>query len=115
MKRHISDDDIDQLLKAQPQDSTPGLDARLEALAQNLEPSPRATARPLLRWLAWSAPVAAAAALLLWMQLPNARPVPDYEQLLALDDDLAAATALLDPENRELCLDLPANPDPFQP
>lgn len=109
MKRVISDDDIDRLLAAPLRDPTPEFDRRLDGLAARLTRTSRMPGwrQRWRRWAWWTAPVAAAAAAVaLWLNVaPPAAPAADYELLFELDASLAAATPLLDPLNRELCLE----------
>lgn len=110
MKRRITDEDIDRLLRAAPRrlpaDSAERLLARLAR--------ERAPAR---RWWWLMLPVAAAASVALWWSpapVPKAGP-RDLDTLLALDESLAPGAALLDPVNRELCAELPLAENLFPP
>lgn len=109
MKRVISDADLDRLLAAPPRHPTPEFDRRLDELAAHLTRTPRMPGwrQRLRRWAWWTAPVAAAAAAVaLWLNVAAPSPAAaDYELLFELDASLAAATPLLYPLNRELCLE----------
>lgn len=113
MKRPISDADVDRLLTAPCCGTTPEFERRLAALAEEVARGPaRPPSVPLRRrgWL-WALPLAAAAAVVVWLQVPPAPPPPDFERLLELDAELSGAAPLLDAANRELCLELSANPE----
>lgn len=105
MKRRITDEDLDRLIRAQPRHVPADLAHRL---AQRLAAEPRRNRQPRRWW--WAAlPLAAAAGFALWFR-PATHPTPDIEDietLFALDDSLTPGTALLDPINRELCAQLP--------
>lgn len=112
MKRTVSETDINRLLAAPLRSSTPEFDRRFAELADRLAHPPSASAgRPRLRrWVWWTASMAAAAAAVaLWLNVAAPAPAADhYALLLELDASLAAATPLLDPLNRELCLVMPS-------
>ena len=74
-----------------------------------------------LVWAMAAAGVALAAVLVVYhpWSTPAPRPEPrfseDFAELFAMDDILGRATPLLDPENRDALLHLPANPSPSSP
>lgn len=110
MKHPISDPDLDRLLAARLRGTKPEFDRRLEQLAERLAGTPRVPVwrQQVRRWAWWTAPlVAAAAAVALWLNVAAPLPAADYDLLLELDASLAAATPLLDPATRELCLEPP--------
>ncbi|MBI2511839.1 MAG: hypothetical protein HYV96_07670 [Opitutae bacterium] len=117
MKRPLSDADLDRLLAAPRRGTTPEFERRLAALADDVArgPAQPRTASRVRRWLPWTLPLAAAAAVVLWLEIPHASaPPPDFERLLELDAELAGAAPLLDASNRDLCLELSANPEAFR-
>lgn len=117
-----TDDEIDALLARHYRDTTADFEARWVALKRELRqaPPPRAG----FRWPAWAgrgALTGAVAALVIvfafWTREPpgvgaGAEPSPALAELFALDAALGRATALLDPENRDALLHLPARPQP---
>lgn len=112
-----TDDELDQLLAGRFKDTTPAFEARWRDLKRELS---RESRRPpvvvwprLLPWIGVAAGLAAAWVLLLH------RPVAPVEsaggqaalaELFEWDASLAAATPLLDGENRAALLHLPARP-----
>ncbi len=114
MKRPVSDADLDRLLTAPCRGTTPEFERRLAALADAVAPG--AVRSPFAvrtrRWWPWTLPLAAAAAVALWVAVPRgASPPPDFDALLELDAQLAGAAPLLDDTARELCLEFPTHLD----
>ena len=116
----LSDDQLDRLLGSRFRDTTPEFEARWVAFKRDLRTaSPRRKVVP--PWAAWlglmSSGVALAAILLAihpWRQSPppsdGLAVSPALAELFAMDDALARATPLLDTENRDALLHLPATP-----
>jgi hypothetical protein len=116
----FSDDQLDRMLSSRFRDTTPEFDARWVEFKRHLRtPSPSRRAVP--SWAAWlgvmSSGVTLAAILLAihpWRPAPphlNRLTVsPALAELFSMDDALAHATPLLDAENRDELLNLPATP-----
>jgi hypothetical protein len=111
-----ADTTLDRLLARGYRDTTPAFEARWTQLKRDLRAAP---ARPRRAWtwpgLGWLVPLAAAAAVLLWVR-PAA---PPHDATLApaalaelwhLDELLGPALALLNDENRAAVLHLPTAP-----
>jgi hypothetical protein len=119
--RPPSEEEIDRLLASRLRDTTPAFEARWRDLRRELRNAP-APRRRWLTWPVWSTGLAAAGvtlAVLLVLRpwtpaVPPPTPAfsPVFAELLEMDDVLARATPLLDPENREVLLHLPAQPSP---
>lgn len=110
-----SDAELDQLLASRLKRTSPEFEQRWRELRGELagSPAPRAAG---WRWLLWPGLAAAgAAAVAVALVLFRPHPAPEipalaaYEELLALDSALTVAEPLLEPENREALLHLPAN------
>jgi len=120
--RPPSEEEIDRLLASRLRDTTTAFEARWRDLRRELRQTP-APRRRWLTWPVWSTGLAAAgvalAAVLLLLHpwTPSAPPPapafsPVFAELLEMDDILGSATPLLDPENRDALLHLPAQPSP---
>lgn len=118
MKRVITDADLDRLLTARRRGTTPDFERRLAGLVDEVARAGAPAANPKRKphWAWWIVPLAAAAGVAVWLPPP---PAPasetDFELLIGLDADLAAATPLLDTTNRELCLEMPTPSEPVLP
>ncbi|MDD3178829.1 MAG: hypothetical protein PHQ04_00610 [Opitutaceae bacterium] len=112
-----SEEDIDRLLASRFKDTTPEFERRWVDLKRQLR-----TAPPSRPWFAWPrlapwfgvAVAGAAAVWLLVLQRPAppavpTQPSPALAELFAMDEVLARAMPLLDAENRDALLHLPAN------
>ena len=117
------DNDIDALLARRYRDTTPEFETRWVALKRELRDQP--VRRRPWAWLAsnpWVSIVGAAAAIVVlaiatWQReapptVAVEAPSPALVELFAMDAVLHRATALLDTENREALLHLPAQPPP---
>jgi hypothetical protein len=115
------DDEIDALLARRYRDTSPEFEARWVNLKRELR-----TAAPTGRWswfhgwVRWSALGGAVAAAVLTVSLWRQPPAtelpgevsPALAELFAMDAVLGRATALLDAENRDALLHLPATAQP---
>lgn len=117
--RPPSEEELDRLLASRFRDTTPEFEARWRDLRRELRQAPA----PRRSWPAWWSGLAAAgvtlAAVLIvyhpWAtssRSPESRFSPEFAELFVMDDILGRATPLLDPENRDALLHLPANPPP---
>lgn len=116
----LSNDQLDRMLGSRFRDTTPEFEARWVALKRDLRNAPLRR-KVVPSWAAWlglmSSGVAIAAIVLAihpWRPTP---PPPDdlavspaLAELFSMDAALAHATPLLDAENRDELLHLPANP-----
>ncbi|MBL9213232.1 MAG: hypothetical protein JNL92_22405 [Opitutaceae bacterium] len=119
-RKPIRDDEIDTLLARRYRDTTPEFEARWVALRRDLRQTP---VRRRWSWsggTAWIALGAAVAALLVVASFdlrrvppPAIEPSPALAELFAMESVLSRGSALLDAENREALLHLPA-PAPAQ-
>lgn len=114
--RPPSDDELDRLLASQPRRTSPEFEMRWRELRATFGQR-RIPARSLWqRWWMWPGLVTAAlAAIALVLTLRLGQPAPradilKFEELIALDATLSRATPLLDAENRDALLHLPAEP-----
>jgi len=116
-----SDNEIDALLARRYRDTSPEFEARWVALKRDLRTAPRS--RPFAwfegwtRWVALSGALAAVAlTVTVWRKpVPTAGPTevsPALAELFAMDAVLGRATVLLDAENRDALLNLPASSQP---
>jgi hypothetical protein len=114
-----TDDEIDRLLASRFKDTTPEFERRWIDLKRELRTAPRR--RPLVpAWAAWLGLASAGVAVMaiLFLQHPGRRsgspsasePSPALAELFAMDAVLSRATPLLDAENRDVLLHLPAQP-----
>jgi hypothetical protein len=117
--RPPSEEEIDHLLASRFRDTTPEFEARWRDLRRELRQAPT----PRRSWPAWWPGLALAGMTLaagLVVYRPWVTPVqstenrfsPEFAELFAMDDILGRAAPLLDPENRDALLHLPANPSP---
>lgn len=115
------DEDIDRLLARRYHDTTPEFEARWVALKRELRQSPVRrrpwAVFPSLSWLTVGGLAAAimVIAVATWRrESPSTNtadmPSPALMELFAMNAVLDRATALLDEENREVLLNLPARP-----
>ncbi len=115
------DDEIDALLARRYRDTSPEFEARWVALKRGLRAAPRR--HPLAWWQGWTqwlavggAVAAMAITFAVWRQpAPTRAPdeiSPALAELFAMDAVLGRATVLLDAENRDVLLHLPAKPQP---
>lgn len=117
-----TDEEIDRLLASRLRDTTPEFEARWRDLQRELRQAP-----PRRRsWFAWpsawaglaAAGAAAALLLALWPAAPVTPPrnapefSPAFAELFEMNEVLAHALPLIDPENRDALLHLPVNPPP---
>jgi hypothetical protein len=113
------DEDIDALLARRYRDTTPEFEARWVELKRDLRQRPMR--RHPLTWLSWNrwvllggvaAVMVALTVATRWRETPSTvaldTPSPALVELFAMDAVLGHATALLDAENREALLFLPA-------
>lgn len=116
----LPDHDLDALLGSRMRDTTPEFEARWVAFKRRLRTEPPGR-HAVPAWAAWlglmSAGVTLVAILLAlhpWRPAPppGRNLAPDLDELLTMDSVLQSATALLDPENRDALLNLPAPPPP---
>jgi hypothetical protein len=111
-----SDSELDRLLAGRLRRTSPEFEQRWRALRQELAggASPRRLRWP--RWLVWPGLALAAAGVfgLVVLRSPTAsgsrRPPVTFEELIAFEASLARASVLLEPENRDALLHLPAQP-----
>mgnify|MGYP000981080984 CR=1 FL=1 len=108
------DDPLDSLLARRYRETSPEFEARWLALKRDFRPTAAQTRRlpwPVA-WLGWGAiALAATLAILLFrpdVPLPPAEPSPALAELFAMDSVLSRGTALLEAENRDALLHLPA-------
>jgi hypothetical protein len=116
------DEDIDALLARRYRDTSQQFEARWIELKRELRREPRHQSWWTLfvrrDWLALAgtAAVAAVLAVVVWRRDPAPRDTmtasASLAELFAMDAVLVQATALLDEENREALLHLPAEPKP---
>ena len=115
--RPPSDPEIDRLLGSKLRRTSPEFELRWRELRAKLAGtrSPARAGRPW--WLLWPGlATAALAALVVAIMVRRATPpMPDgqritFEELIALDAALQSASPLLDGENRDALLHLPAQP-----
>lgn len=113
--RSPSDSDLDRLLASQPRRTTPEFEQRWRELRATFGHRP-APVRQLWRnvWV-WPGLAAAIAAAVLFVTLRVRAPATAsdfvaFEKLIALDATLARAMPLLEAENRDALLHLPAQP-----
>lgn len=113
--------EIDALLARRYRDTTPEFEARWVALKRELRqaPPPRRLAwfEGWTRWFALGGAVAAAVlSFNVWRHAPGdpgvAEVSPALAELFAMDAVLGRASALLDAENRDALMHLPANAQP---
>jgi hypothetical protein len=115
------DEDVDRLLARHYHDTTPEFEARWVALKRELRQSPvrrRPWAFfPSMSWLTLGGLAAAlmVLAVVTWRRESPSTitadvPSPALMELFAMNAVLDRATALLDEENREVLLNLPARP-----
>lgn len=111
------DREIDALLARRYRDTSPEFEARWVALKRDLRTAPPPRRFSWLHgWLQWSALGGAVAAVILTVAVwRKPRPVelpadvsPALAELFAMDAVLGRATVLLDAENRDALLHLPA-------
>ncbi len=116
----LPDPDLDALLGSRMRETTPEFEARWVAFKRQLRTEPRGR-HAVPAWAAWlglmSAGVALVAILFALHPWRSAPPpvrnlVPDVDELLTMDAALQPAAALLDAENRDALLNLPARPPP---
>lgn len=114
------DDEIDTLLARRYRDTSPEFEARWVALKRDLRNAPPRRPVWLTAWTSWLAVGGAAAAIALtfmvW-QRPAPPPAPDavppaLAELFAMEAVLGRATVLLDAEQRDALLHLPAQVQP---
>ncbi len=115
-----SDDDLDALLASRIKETTPEFEARWVACKRRLRTEPRSR-HVVPAWAAWLGLMSAGVALVaILLALHPWRPVPppvrnlapDVDELLTMDAVLQPAAALLDAENRDALLNLPASRPP---
>ena len=117
-----SDDELDRLLASRFKDTTPDFEARWIDLKRQLRTAPPRR-RVVPSWAVWLGAISGGVTVLAillalhpWRVAapPPGRTVfsPAFAELFDIDDALAPATTLLDAENREALLHLPANPQP---
>lgn len=109
------DENIEALLARRYRDTTPEFEARWVALKRDLRQTPGRRRWPWSGWSAWMAIGAAAAAVVLVASLalrtnppPTAELSPALADLFTMEAVLSRGSALLDPENRDALLHLPA-------
>jgi hypothetical protein len=110
-------DEIDALLARRYRDTSPEFEARWVALKREMRPAPRPRRQSWFHgWMHWSALGGALAAVVLavslWRKAPPGEMSPAFAELFAMDAVLGRATVLLDAENRDVLLHLPANSQP---
>lgn len=113
--RSPSDVDLDRLLASHPRRTSPEFELRWRELRAAWSAKPATTRsawRPGWLWPGLAAAVAAAALFVTLRPRPPAASfdVVAFEELIALDAVLARATPLLEAENRDALLHLPARP-----
>ena len=109
------DENIDALLARRYRDTSPEFEARWVALKRDLRQTPARRRWSWSGWSAWMAIGAAAAAVVLVASLtlrtnppPTAELSPALAELFTMEAVLSRGSALLDPENRDALLHLPA-------
>ena len=118
--RPPSDDEMNRLLASRFKDTTPEFEARWRNLKRELRQAPpRPPALVWFRFAPWFG-LALAGAAALWLVMlnyqratsivPAGEPAPALAELFKMDAALTHGTALLDPENRDALLHLPAHP-----
>lgn len=113
--RSPSDADLDRLLASQPRRTSPEFELRWRELRASWGAPPATFRAAWRKWWLWPGLATAIAAAALFVTLrPQPRAasfdVVAFEELIALDAALARATPLLDAENRDALLHLPAQP-----
>lgn len=113
--RSPSDADLDRLLASHPRRTSPEFELRWRELRASWAAKPATSPGPWRSWWVWPGLATAAAAAALFVALRPPPPAPAFnavafEELIALDATLARATPLLDAENRDALLHLPAQP-----
>jgi len=110
------DENIDALLARRYRDTTPEFEARWVALKRDLRQTPVRRRWSWSGWSAWMTIGAAAAAIVLVASLtlrtdppPTAELSPALAELFTMEAVLSRGSALLDPENRDALLHLPAS------
>lgn len=117
-RRPPSEEELDRLLASRIKDTTPEFEARWRDVKRELRQSrPRVSLwawRPLLPWAGAAAAVVVAGVVVLQRRPP---PVPTFPpatpvlaELYELDATLSSGEVLLDAENRDAVLFLPAEP-----
>ncbi len=118
------DEDIDALLARRYRDTSPAFEARWVELKRDLRNAPiRRRWWTFSGWNSWVALSGVAAALVMVLAIATLRREtaspgtavevsPALAELFAMDAVLGRATPLLDAENREALLHLPAQPQP---
>lgn len=117
--RPVRDEDLDALLARRYRDTTPEFEARWVALKRDLRQIPVRRRLPWSGWMAWLALGGVAAAFALVVSL-TLRPLPTAEaelspalaELFSMDSVLSRGSVLLEAEQREALLHLPAQPQP---
>jgi len=115
------DEEIDALLARRYRDTSPEFDARWVALKRELRAASRAPHQSWFHgWMRWPALGGAIAAAVftvgVWRRVPPGESPgevsPALAELFAMDAVLGRATVLLDAENRDALLHLPATTQP---
>ena len=115
------DNEIDALLARRYRDTSPEFEARWVALKRELRSAPKSSQPSwFASWSRWAALAGAAAAVVLtvsvWRKLsPPSIPAevsPALAELFAMEAVLDRGTALLNAENRDALLHLPASSNP---
>ena len=115
------DDEIDALLARRYRDTSPEFEARWVALKREIRTAPPARHLSWFHgWMRWSvlggAVAAAVFTVSVWRKAPPAEVPgavsPALAELFAMDAVLGRATVLLDAENRDALLHLPATSQP---
>lgn len=110
-----SDSELDRLLAGQPRRTSREFEQRWRELRAGFSRRPPTVLERWRSWWMWPglATAALAAALVVGSRVRTPAPgtnVVAFEELIALDNALARATPLLDAENRDALLNLPAQP-----
>lgn len=117
-RRPPTDAELDRLLGSRLRRTTPEFEQRWRLLRAELAGA-RPAAGPVRwpRWLLWPGLTTAALAVLAILFVARRAPAPppgaqpvSFEELIALDAALQPARALLEAENRDALLHLPAQP-----
>lgn len=115
------DDEVDALLARRYRDTSSAFEARWVALKRDLRATPRhrtsAWRHGWSQWFAVGGAVAAIAITFAVWRTPAPGPAPAdvspvLAELFAMDAVLGRATVLLDAENRDALMHLPAQPQP---
>lgn len=115
-RKPIRDDEIDALLARRYRDTTPEFEARWVALKRDLRQTPVRRRWSWAGWTTWIALGSAVAAVLVVASFdlrrappPRTEPSPALAELFAMESVLSRGSALLDAENRDALLHLPAS------